>query len=123
MKNDEMHSKALELEHMTFENERLQADLAKMEKVSFFWKLSNTTSEFRKTFFHSNDLLVFFRYLKKNRKKQKTFIFIPKSHRKSWENVYHRKRYMKKFPNVVYSAVVHVVMSIRSYSGHSCRIA
>jgi hypothetical protein len=36
MKNDEMHSKALELEHMTFENERLQADLAKMEKVSFF---------------------------------------------------------------------------------------
>jgi hypothetical protein len=43
MKNDEMHSKALELEHMTFENERIQADLAKMEKVSFFWKLSNTT--------------------------------------------------------------------------------
>ncbi|CAB4045821.1 Hypothetical predicted protein, partial [Paramuricea clavata] len=33
MKNDEMHSKALELEHMTFENERLQADLAKMEKI------------------------------------------------------------------------------------------
>lgn len=33
MKNDEMHSKALELEHIKFENERLQADLTKMEKV------------------------------------------------------------------------------------------
>ena len=36
-----MHSKALELEHMTFENERLQADLTKMEKVpvKLFWNL------------------------------------------------------------------------------------
>jgi hypothetical protein len=35
-----MHSKALELEHMTFENERLQADLAKMEKV---WPIFSET--------------------------------------------------------------------------------
>ena len=34
MKNDETHSKALELEHVTFENERLQAELAKMKKVN-----------------------------------------------------------------------------------------
>jgi hypothetical protein len=33
MKNDETHSKALELEHVKFENERLRADLVKMEKV------------------------------------------------------------------------------------------
>ena len=33
MKNDETHSKALELEHVTFENERLQAELAKMKKI------------------------------------------------------------------------------------------
>ena len=41
MKNDEMHSKTLELEHMTFENERLQTDLTKMEKVqrAFFSNL------------------------------------------------------------------------------------
>ena len=38
MKNDDAHSKALELEHVMFENERLQADIEKMEKVfqSFF---------------------------------------------------------------------------------------
>ena len=34
MKNDEIHSKAMELEHVKFEKERLQADLEKMEKVT-----------------------------------------------------------------------------------------
>ncbi|XP_046848982.1 centrosomal protein of 85 kDa-like isoform X2 [Xenia sp. Carnegie-2017] len=33
MKNDDAHSKALELEHVMFENERLQADIEKMEKL------------------------------------------------------------------------------------------
>lgn len=33
MKKDEMHSKTMELEHVKFENERLQADLEKMEKL------------------------------------------------------------------------------------------
>ena len=34
MKKDDMHSKTMELEHVKFENERLQADLGKMEKVT-----------------------------------------------------------------------------------------
>jgi hypothetical protein len=103
-----MHSKALELEHMTFENERLQADLAKMEKV---WPIFSETLIH---FGYCSFLFPFqwrigvFQILKEKQRKAKNFYLHSQESQKKLVERLSQEEVCKKFPNTAYVIAVDV---------------